>query len=93
MLTNLPDDVRQELEDLKFLTRKHYSRSTYALGCRGPFCRKAEKDRGRKRNKSRALDNGKVYVPNNKIRSDERDGILQELIDEYLKSFRVKKSA
>lgn len=81
----IPDDVREELEDPKYITRKHYSRSTYAQGCHGPLCRKAEKDRGRGRNAVKAKAKGKVYVPNHKIRDDERDAQLQEIIDYYLK--------
>lgn len=92
MLAELPDDVREELEDPKFLTRKHYSRSTYALGCHGPFCRKAESDRGRDRNKVRASGKGRPYVPNKKIRKLEEDARLDPLIAEYLKSLK-KKSA
>lgn len=40
----LPDDVRDELSDPEFINRTHGRRSTYAVGCRGPLCRKAERD-------------------------------------------------
>lgn len=92
MLTDLPDDVREELENPEFASRKHYSRSTYALGCHGPFCRKAEKDRGRERNEDNAKAKGRAYVPNHKIRKNERDELLEKLIEEYL-SNRLGKTA
>lgn len=60
MWAELPEDIRAELEDEEYITRKHYSRSTYALGCHGPLCQKAERDRGRRRNEQRA---GEGYTP------------------------------
>lgn len=95
MLIDLPDDVREELEDERFKTRKHYSRSTYALDCHGPFCRKAESDRGRLRSKERASSKGRAYVPNRKIRKTAEDERLEPLISAYLKDrlWFAKKSA
>lgn len=51
MWDELPEDIKVELSDEKFADRKHHSRATYADGCRGPLCRKAERDRGRVRPK------------------------------------------
>lgn len=82
MLDRLPDDVRKELGDPEFGTRKHHSRATYALGCNGPLCKKAERDRGRTRNQRRALDNGKSYNPNLKIRLEE-DQELEKIVEWY----------
>lgn len=74
----LPKEVRDELEDERFTTRSHYSRATYALGCHGPLCRKAERDRGRKRNERRAEDDGREYAPNPGQRiEDELDEIIR----------------
>lgn len=84
MRENLPDDVREELEDEEYATRKHYSRATYALGCHGPLCRKAERDRGRGRNERRAKDSGREYKPNPDIRLDDPD--LDEIVEWYLES-------
>lgn len=72
MLADLPEDIRAELTEERFITRQHYSRSTYALGCRGPLCQKAERDRGRKRNKRRGGEN---YRPQPGWRVDDPKGI------------------
>ena len=39
-------EVLAEIEEVKYLTLSHGKRSTYSAGCRGPLCRKAERDRG-----------------------------------------------
>lgn len=50
MWDELPDDVKEELNDPRFSGRTHGKRGTYAKasdggkGCRGPLCRKAERD-------------------------------------------------
>lgn len=67
----LPDDVRAELEDERYKTRVHYSRATYAEGCRGPLCRKAERDRGRRRNEVRATGAGREYEPKTEQRIED----------------------
>jgi hypothetical protein len=82
VLDQLPADVRKELSDPEFGTRKHHSRATYALGCHGPLCRKKERDRGRARNESKALVNGKEYKPNHEIRVEE-DELLEKIITWY----------
>lgn len=80
MLDKLPADVRQELSE--YPGRKHHSRGTYAIGCHGPLCRKAERDRGRKRTETKALSNGKPYSPNLDIRLEE-DILLDEIVEWY----------
>ncbi len=84
MSTDWPADVIEELEDPEFSTRKHYSRATYALGCHGPLCGKAEKDRGRERNQERAEAEGREYKPKEKLRDTSRDEELDSIIEEYL---------
>lgn len=86
MSTEWPEDVLAELKDPEFITRKHYSRATYALGCHGPLCGKAEKDRGRDRNKERAEAEGREYKPKDKLRDTSRDEELDNIIEEYLLS-------
>jgi hypothetical protein len=55
MWDKLPEDVREELTDPRFTGRTHGKRGTYARasdggkGCRGPLCRKAERDEGHTR--------------------------------------------
>lgn len=91
MRDNLPADVRAELEDAEYATRKHHSRATYALGCHGPLCRKAERDRGRGRTERRAKDSGREYIPNHDIRLDdpELDGIVEWYLEYYSERSKV----
>lgn len=69
----IPQEVLDELDDPEYATRSHYSRSTYALGCHGPLCTRAERDRGRRRNAVAAANAGRDYKPNHKIRAEEDD--------------------
>jgi hypothetical protein len=85
---NLPADVRAELEDEEYATRKHYSRATYALGCHGPLCRKKERDRGRDRNEVRAKNAGREYRPNQEVRLD--NPTLDEIVDWYIEWYEEK---
>lgn len=79
----LAEDVWAEISDRTFAGRRHYSRATYALGCRGPLCKKAEKDRGRRRNETRALSQGREYEPNLHIRRTDRDWELTQVLGWY----------
>lgn len=81
-----PAEVQAELEDERFLTRKHYSRATYALGCHGPLCRKAETDRGRKRNQQRAEEDGREYRPIRNPLSARAEREMDAIVQEYLSS-------
>lgn len=87
MLHELPEDIRAELEDPEFITRKHYSRATYALGCHGPLCRKAERDRGRLRNEERA---GEDYSPALGIRVPDPDNI-DEIIEWHISDLNERR--
>jgi hypothetical protein len=87
-IEELPADVRAELEDPEYITRSHYSRATYAEGCRGPLCRKAERDRGRRRNEHRATEAGREY----EAKSDQRmedDPLLDRIIDWHRSQIKV----
>lgn len=88
MLADLPAAIRAELTDEDFITRKHYSRSTYALGCRGPLCQKAERDRGRKRNQRRG---GEKYRPKHDWRVSDLDGI-DEIIEWHIKDLAERRA-
>src|SRR4051794_27918208 len=66
MWDEIPDDVRAELADEKFSTRTHGKRGTYAKGsvpgekgCRGPLCRKAERDEAEAKYARRRARDGK----------------------------------
>lgn len=77
MWDNLPDDIREELTNPEFISRKHCSRATYALGCHGPLCRKAERDRSRIRNEAKAEAKGRDYEPNHEVRLPDPENILE----------------
>lgn len=81
---HLPDDVRAELEDERFGSRQHYARATYALGCRGPLCRLAEKHRGRTRNEKKAKSEGREYIPLLDARKEQRDAELAPIVAWHL---------
>lgn len=63
MWDKLPDDVRAELTDPEFAHRQHHSRSTSRDGCRGPLCKKAEREYKAKRDAARAAKEGRVVTP------------------------------
>lgn len=44
MLYDIEGEIHQELDDARFATKTHGRRSTYMAGCRGPLCRKSERD-------------------------------------------------
>lgn len=56
MLSELVQAVANELVDPNYPDRKHYSRSLYFEGCRGPLCTKAERDRAAARYQRRNPD-------------------------------------
>lgn len=54
-------EIIEELNTI--IGRRHGSRSTYSIGCRGPLCRKAERDRGRGKYRIRQTAAGaEVYL-------------------------------
>jgi hypothetical protein len=77
-------DIVEELRDEEYASRQHYSRSTYASGCHGPLCRKAERDRGRKRNEQRAIEAGRSYSPAVDDEPSARDILLDMVIHWHL---------
>lgn len=89
---SLPDEIRDELRDPEFGLRQHYSRATYALGCRGPLCRKAERDRGRNRNEMKAADAGREYSPNHEHRTQDPDEI-EEIIEWHIEEIAERRLA
>jgi len=83
-------DVEAELLDERFGNRQHYSRATYALGCRGPLCQLAEKHRGRRRNKVRAEAAGREYqADQGGRRKNTRDAELAPVISWHLSQRRM----
>lgn len=100
-MTDLPENLRLELEkpenadiflelsDSEYITRQHHSRATYALGCRGPLCQKAERDRGRTRQQKRAENAGRTYIPVPQHRKMEREELLNAVYDWHLQIRKV----
>jgi hypothetical protein len=88
MWAELPDDVLAELEDPNFENRTHGIRGTYARGntpgtkgCRGPLCRKAERDDAELKYAARQAKLGKTTkkgVKNEEARA--RDELLARII-------------
>ena len=89
MWDDLPKDILAELTDEKYRSRKHYSRATYAIGCHGPLCQKAERDRGRKRNEQRGGDS---YEPALKIRVPDPKNI-EDIIEWHTKELTERRAA
>lgn len=69
-------DILDELCEEKFISRTHGVRSTYAQGCRGPLCRKSERDRGRERHAKRMKARGRNVRPLPMTDEQERDELL-----------------
>lgn len=70
MWDELDAEVRNELSDPTHANRTHYRKATYAAGCRGPLCRKAERDEGRLRTKRKAEAAGREYRPEARSQSE-----------------------
>lgn len=73
-------DIREELNDRKFKSRTHGARSTYAQGCRGPLCKKAERDRARRKHEIKMLAQGKSVSPLPPRKGRDRDEFLQWIL-------------
>lgn len=83
-------DVKNELADPNFASRRHGSRATYALGCRGPLCRKKERDRARIRNKTRAQAQHREYVESVNRKYD-RDELLDALFIWHVQELALRR--
>ena len=83
MWADLPEDVRDELNDPRYAGRTHYKKATYAKGCRGPLCRKLERDEGRAETERAAIEAGREYRPR-WTPAQERDAELDTIIAWHL---------
>lgn len=73
-------DIRAELDNPEFANRTHATRSTYAGGCRGPLCRKSERDRARQRHEQKQKAKGVKVKPAAPRPERERDYFLRRVI-------------
>lgn len=80
MWAELPKDVLAELLDPDYTGRSHHKKATYAKGCRGPLCRKAERDEAREDTRLAALAAGREYVQRPTAAQD-RDLELQAIAE------------
>lgn len=89
--TDLPLEVRQELEDPRFINRTHYKRNTYDAGCSGPLCRKANREWMRIISMRRAHRKGKLYKPNPRRRASLAGVIPEAVLDEIGKQYLLER--
>lgn len=77
MWSKLSEEIFEELTDERYSRLKHNSNATYARGCHGPLCRKAERDRALQRNEEKAQKEGRVYVSraNKDVTDEMREGL------------------
>lgn len=79
-------EVRAELAG-EYGHRLHYSKGTYADGCRGPMCRKAERDETKARQERKERKSGRPYKP--QVDDPEtclRDDLLNTMIFRHRES-------
>lgn len=86
-------DLFSELKDLRFITRTHGCRATYALGCRGPMCRKSERDNTRERWGKRQAAKGKKVKPVDPGPARARDEFIEKVINWHKWERTMAKSA
>lgn len=86
MWDELPEDVAEELADPRFTSRTHGTRGTYARasdggkGCRGPLCKKAERDDAQAKYARRRENEGKKAEPGKKDdQARARDELLTRI--------------
>lgn len=77
-ITVLMGQILFELTDERFKARTHHRRKLYDEGCKGPLCRKAERDRSRRR-----YQRGNPGGNRNRRRSLLDDAVLEYVADKY----------
>ena len=77
-MSELIQHVADELSDERFTGQSHYDKNTYANGCRGPLCRKAERDAAARRY---AAHNPDRKARPRKPEHIARDAYLNQVID------------
>jgi hypothetical protein len=83
------EDIRAELDDPRFLTRSHGSRSTYALKCHGTLCKYAERVRGRKRTEQKAVNEGRRVQLRGRMY--DRDALIEAIIVWHKKEMALRR--
>jgi len=78
MSDNIAQEVMDEILDPEYDVMTHGTKYTYSSGCKGPLCRKAERDACARRYRARNKNNVKQYRPRPGAYPEEW---LQEMID------------
>lgn len=77
-ITEVPLDVRLELSDPLYTDHTHGRKGTYSAGCRGPLCKKNERDTKRREYARRIWQNEGREVQVRKSRVERnRDELLE----------------
>lgn len=77
--------IQLEIEDERFLTRTHGRTATYDDGCRGPFCKKAHRDKQREKYRARQIAAGKPVRPYPPRNGGLIDTLIQDYYEQYLR--------
>lgn len=73
------EDVKAELEDPRFGNRLHGNFSAITVGCRGPLCKKANRDHQRNISMKKAVLAGRKFKED-QFRLWDRDELFDEII-------------
>lgn len=87
-ITVLFGEILFELTDERFFNRTHGSRKTYDDHCRGPLCRKSERDRSRRR-----YQNGNPDAHQNRRRSALDDVVIDYVLETLDKRTETREGA
>lgn len=81
MSDKFPPEVQEELEDIEFAGKRHFSRTTYDAGCRGPLCRMRNR---RDFRANYARRRGADYKPSTETRKTLTDEALVPIVRAYI---------
>lgn len=81
-------DVVDELNDPRFGNRTHGRRGS---GCKGPLCKKAERDHQRRISELRAKAAGRTYTPRSS-RIYDRDALLELIFEWHRKQVALRRA-
>lgn len=79
---DIHNDAQREVSDPAFAGRTHGKRATFAAGCKGPMCMKANRDRARKQYRD---TNPQASRARPGSRTAMEDLLLNNLIAEHIK--------
>lgn len=84
-MPEIPVEVLEEINDPGYLNRVHGRPATYNAGCRGPLCRKMNRDRARQVYEKSQIQSGKEvksYGP--------RADLVEEIVLEIAQNWYLK---